>query len=418
MESGREDVDGSLEGSTRHNLAMVEVFGANWCPDCKRTKQFLQDQRIPFRSINVEEDEDGRRRVEDASDGKLIIPLVVFPDGQELIEPSNAQIAQLLGLTIQGERSFYDLVIIGGGPTGLTAGIYAAREGIATLILDRGALGGQAGATERVDNYPGFPDGVSGEELASLYVAHAKRYGVEMLQGVAVSGVARSGGELLITVDGGQSYRAKAVLIASGSTYRRLEIPGESDLIGAGVHFCATCDGPFYRGAKNLVVIGGGNSALEESLFLSQFVEHVTILEARDRLSASTLLQERIASDPKFAVHTGVKVQAFEAGDDHHLSAVVIDEGHGEERIRAAGAFVFIGLTPNSAFVRDSIELDEAGFIVTRSAMETSMPGVFAAGDVRLGSTKQIASAVGEGAAALIMIRTYLDAFETPAASA
>ncbi len=393
----------------------VRVLGATWCPDCHRARQFLSDQRVSYVFVDVEVNAEAKAEVEARSDGKLIIPLIVFPDDSYLIEPDNAALAEKLGLSIRASRTFYDMIVIGAGPAGLTSAIYAAREGISTLVLDRGALGGQAGVTERVDNYPGFPDGITGEELVGRYVAHAQRYGVEMLSGVAVTTVARVEGEelLRIVTDQGIEYRCSALVLAPGSTYRKLGVPGEDDLVGAGIHFCATCDGPFYRGAKNLLVIGGGNSALEEGLFLTQFAEKVTILQVAPTLTASQVLQERVRDDPRFEIHTGVQIQEFKVGENGRLDGVIANVD-GEVRVfEGDGAFIFIGLSPNSDFLQGTIDLDERGFIVTDGAMATSMPGVFAAGDVRKGSTKQIASAVGEGAAALIMVRSYLERIKT-----
>jgi thioredoxin reductase (NADPH) len=200
------------------------------------------------------------------------------------------------------------------------------------------------------------------------------------------------------------------VIVATGSTYRRLNVPGEDDLIGAGVHFCATCDAPFYKGAEEIVVIGGGNSALEEGLYLSQFAHRVRVL-ARSGLSASPVLQERVRSDPQFDVRTGVDIVKLE-GERGRFSAVVARDRDSQEILRfpAAAAFVFIGLKPNSAFLGEAIDRDAGGFLVTSPTMETSVPGVFAAGDVRSGATKQLGSAVGDGIAALLMARRYLEA--------
>ena len=200
------------------------------------------------------------------------------------------------------------------------------------------------------------------------------------------------------------------MIVATGSTYRRLDVPGEDSLIGAGVHFCATCDGPFYKGADELVVIGGGNSALEEGLHLSEYAKQVRVL-ARSGLSASAVLQERVRSDPQLIVHTGVDIVELEGKRGRFAAVVARDRETGEEhRFPATAAFVFIGLDPNSDFLGDAVERDEAGFLVTSATMETSMPGVFAAGDVRAGSTKQLGSAVGDGIAALLMVRRHLEA--------
>ncbi len=386
---------------------IVRILGANWCPDCIRAKQFLSDQRVPYLFFDVDRDLNAKQEALERNGGKLVIPVIEFPNGALLVEPDNAEIAKVLELKIEASKPQYDLVVVGAGPAGLTTGIYASREGIDTLLLDKGALGGQAGATERVDNYPGFPGGIGGEALATLYVDHARDSGVEMLSGVAVTAIRRNGRMVDVETDQGACYRAKAVVVATGSTYRRLGVPGESDLIGSGIHFCATCDGPFYRGAKNLVVVGGGNSGLEEGVFLSRFAERITIIQDLEELTASKILKNRVQNDSRFEILTSTKVLRF-IGEEGKLRGVEV-ERHGEvSAIVTDGVFVFIGLTPNSGFLNGSLELDASGFISTSAAFATSLPGVFAAGDVRSGSTKQIAASVGEGAAVLLTVRDYL----------
>jgi thioredoxin reductase (NADPH) len=271
-------------------------------------------------------------------------------------------------------------------------------------------MGGQAGITDKIDNYPGFPDGVSGGELAERFVAQARRYGVELVSAVSVTAVERDGDDLLTSLSSGQQLTSHAVIVATGSTYKRLDVPGEDDLIGAGVHFCATCDGPFYKGADEVVVIGGGNSALEEGLHLSEFAKKVKVLAHSD-LSASPVLQERVRSDPQFDIRTGVDIVELEGERGRFAAVVARDRDSGKvSRFPAAAAFVFIGLKPNNGFLGEDVERDAGGFLVTSPTMETSLGGVFAAGDVRSGSTKQLGSAVGDGIAALLMTRRYLEA--------
>jgi thioredoxin reductase (NADPH) len=394
-------------------MADITLYGAPWCPDCKRSKQFLSEQRIAFDWVDIDQNPEGARFVQEKNNGAQIIPTIVFGDGSFLAEPTNAELAQKLGLKLEAERHFYELVIVGGGPAALTASIYAAREGIESLIVERSAIGGQAGVTERIDNYPGFPEGIGGAELASRIRQQAERYGVEMLQAVEVTGLARVKGEDAIEVEASQGghYDGRAVIIATGSSYRRLGVPGEDDLIGAGIHFCATCDGPFYKGAKEVLVIGGGNSGVEEGLFLSQFAEMVRVVEHSPELKASALLQEKIRDHPQFEIHTNTDVTEFVKGPDGKLGAVrALDRGTGEElEWNPAGAFVFIGLDPNTAFLRGAVELDRWGFVRTDRTFETSMHGVFAAGDVRAGSTKQLGAAIGEGVTALLMVRAHLE---------
>ena len=389
-------------------MAEITVYGAPWCPDCKRSKKFLVEHRVPFRWVDVDEDAEGLRFIEELQKGGRTIPTIVFPEGDHLLEPSDGDLARRLGLRLEADRAAYDLAIVGGGPAGLAAAIYAAREGISALVVDRSALGGQAGVTERVDNYPGFPDGIGGSELAERFVTQARRYGVEMLAAVGVDGLEPDGSHTVLRLAGGQRVCAQVVLVATGSSYRRLGVPGEDELIGAGVHFCATCDGPFYKGAEELLVVGGGNSGLEEGMFLSQFADRIRLVEFAPELKASRLLQDKVRSDPKFAIHTNTEVVELR-GRPKLEEVVARDRTSGEEfRWHPRGAFVFIGLDPNSAFLKGTVDLDRWGFVVT-DGYATSTPGVFCAGDVRAGSTKQLGAAVGEGIAALLEIRRHLE---------
>jgi thioredoxin reductase (NADPH) len=389
---------------------VMTVYGAPWCPHCKRVKKFLAAHRVRYANVDIDASPEAIGRLKELQDGGQIIPTVVYADGTHEVNPSDEALAHRIGLTVEADRSAYDLVVVGGGPAGLAAAIYAAREGIDVVVVDASALGGQAGVSDRIDNYPGFPDGISGSELAGRFVAQARRYGVELVSAVSVTAVERDRDDLLTSLSSGQQLTSHAVIVATGSTYRRLDVPGEEDLIGAGVHFCATCDGPFYKGTEEVVVIGGGNSALEEGLHLSEFAQRVRVL-ARSGLSASPVLQERVRSDPQFDIRTGVDIVELEGGRGR-LTAVVARDRDTQKILRfpAAAAFVFIGLKPNGAFLSDAVERDAGGFLVTSPTMETSMTGVFAAGDVRSGSTKQLGSAVGDGIAALLMTRRYLEA--------
>jgi thioredoxin reductase (NADPH) len=387
----------------------ITLYGTNWCGDCKRAKQFFGEQRVHYDFVDVDTDAAGMAYVEKVNAGKQVIPVIVFEDGSTLVEPSNADLAKKLGLQTVAKRHFYDVVVVGSGPAGLTAALYAAREGLDTLVIERAGVGGQAGVTELLDNFPGFPEGVSGAEFAERLRAQSERFGVEILTAQEVTGVRADGRYKCVTTGDGEDYRAGAVLLALGSTYRRLGIPGEEDFIGAGVHFCATCDGAFYRG-KDIVVVGGGNSAAEESVFLTRFADKVTIVTQDKALTASMVAQEKVAENAKIEVVTGASPSEFH-GDSRLREVVLRDVQSGAERtITPDGVFVFIGLTPNTELVRDLISLDEFGFVQTDIGLQTSMPGVFAAGDVRAGSTKQAASAAGEGAAVALSIRRYLEA--------
>jgi thioredoxin reductase (NADPH) len=390
-------------------MADITVYGAPWCPDCRRTKKFLGEQRVPYVWVDIDDDAGGLATVERLQNGGRTIPTVVFEGGDHLVDPDNQALARRLGLTLDAKRGSYDLAIVGGGPAGLAAAIYAAREGIDAVVVERSALGGQAGVTERIDNYPGFPDGVGGGELADRFIEQARRYQVELLSALGVESLAPDGDDVCLRLGNGKEISAHAVLVATGSTYRRLGVPGEDDLIGAGVHFCATCDGPFYRGADELLVVGGGNSAVEEGIFLSQFAKRVRIVERGPKLAASQLLQDRVLNDKRFVVQTDTTVTALTG--KNRLESVQLRGPGGDETATPAAAFIFVGLDPNSEFLQSNgIEVDEAGFVCASNCFETSMPGVYVAGDVRAGSTKQLGSAVGDGIAALLAIRSYLQA--------
>jgi thioredoxin reductase (NADPH) len=413
-----------MENTTR---AGISLYGAHWCPDCRTSKQFLGEHQVSYHWVDIEQDKAGEQFVLQKNHGKRIIPTIVFADGSVLVEPSNAQLAAKLGLKTTATHHHYDLIVVGGGPAGLTAALYAAREGIDTLVIERAALGGQATATERLENVPGFAEGVEGAVFASQLRKQAERFGVEMLQAQEVVGLRSNRNYHYADTADGSVYSARALLLTTGSRYQRLRVPGEEDFIGAGIHFCATCDGPFYKG-QPVLVVGGGNSAAEESLFLVKFVAKVTLLVRSAALKATRVIREKAHSHPKIEIRFNTEVVRFE-GSGGKLKAVEIrnNQTGDQEMIHPAGVFVFIGLTPNSAILDDTeVRRNPWGFVITgrdlvydrqpvpgfeeREPMflETSVPGLFAAGDVRQGSTKQVASAAGEGATAALLIRDYL----------
>lgn len=410
-----------------HDQPTITLYGAHWCPDCRRSKQFLGEHQIPYQWVDIEQDEAAEQFVIQTNAGKRIIPTIVFDDGSFLVEPSNAALAAKLGLKTSAKRSHYPLIVIGGGPAGLTAALYMAREGVDTLVIERAALGGQAAGTERLDNMPGFPEGVAGIDFANRLRAQAERFGVELLQAQDVTGITSRDNYHVVHTADGNAYSACAVLVTTGSRYRRLGVPGESEYLGAGVHFCATCDGPFYKG-KHVAVIGGGNSATEESMLLTKFADKVTIFVRGDEFRASKIAQEAVLRDPRVDVRWNTEVQEFTGGDSKLKHVRLVNNRTGAtEEFPVDGAFVFIGLDPNTGFLQNSdVQLDPWGFVITGhplvhdgrtlpgfearepAVLETSVPGIFAAGDVRNGSTKQVASATGEGATAALLIREYL----------
>jgi thioredoxin reductase (NADPH) len=386
----------------------ITVYSTVWCPDCKRAKKFFGEQRIPYVNVDIEQDPEAMAFVEQINDGKRIIPTIVFPDGAMLVEPSNAQLAAKLGLKTKALRQYYDAIIVGGGPAGLTAALYMAREGLDTLVIEKAGLGGQAGTTQVLENYPGFDEGISGAEFADRLSRQARKFGVEIMQANEVTDVFPQGPYWCAITSDGVEYGAKAMLLTTGAHYRRLNIPGEDELIGTNIHFCATCDGAFYKG-KKVLVIGGGNSGFEEGLFLTKFASQVDIVEFLPEVKASKALQLKVGEQPNMTVTTNHAVKQFKVQNSRLAGVVVEDRATGEVKEWAyEGVFVFIGLSPNSQVVKNRVETDRYGFVTTDKTLMATLPGLFVAGDVRAGSTKQAAAATGEGATAALMIREYL----------
>jgi thioredoxin reductase (NADPH) len=387
----------------------IVVYGTTWCPDCRSAKNFLGEHRIQYVWVDIEEDAMAMADVERLNDGRRSVPTIVFPDGSLLVEPSDEALARKLDLRSTAKRSFYDLIIVGGGPAGLTTAIYAAREGLDVLVIERRVPGGQAGSTQRMDNYPGFDEGISGAEFASRLTNQATKFGVEILKATSVRCIAREGRYRCVETSDGTDYTGRAVLVSTGSRYRLLNVPGEAGLIGSTIHYyCAVCDGPFYKD-KNVLVVGGGNSGFQEGLHLTRWAKHVTIVEFLPEIRASKLLQDAAIGREDVTVVTNHEVKAFRGTRGKLAGVEVQDRASGEiQTWHPDGVFIFAGLKPNTDWLPAEIERDRFGFIQTDAKLETSMPGVFAAGDVRAGSTKQAAAAAGEGATAALMVRAYL----------
>ena len=299
-----------------------------------------------------------------------------------------------------------DVVMIGAGPASLSASIYTTREDIKTVLYEKGVIGGLAAITDWVDNYPGFPKGLAGLDLAEDLRKQAERFGADIRLGeVSKIILNEDGTKTLTTTDG--DIKAKAVLIGTGSDYKKLGIPGEQEFYGRGVHYCATCDGAFYRD-KHLVVVGGGNSAVQEALFLTKFASKIDMLVRSDLRASDVLIKELEAND-KITIHKDTTTDEI-VGQDNKVVKVIGTRDGQKVEFPTDGVFVFIGLLPNTGFLKDSsIDLDEVRLVKTDQHLQTNMKGVFAAGDVRSGATMQIASAVGEGATAALRLREYLD---------
>jgi thioredoxin reductase (NADPH) len=300
----------------------------------------------------------------------------------------------------------YEVIIIGGGPAGLTAGLYTSRAGLNTLLIENALPGGQMITTEMIENYPGFPEGISGEELSRLIEEQAKRFGLNMVN-QEVLGVLLEGDQKIVRTHESK-YSSEVLIIASGTEYRRLGVPGEETFVGKGVSFCATCDGAFFKDSR-IVVVGGGDSALTEAIFLTKFAKEVTIIHRRDALRATKIYQDRALANPKIKFLWNSVVQEIK-GDKSVQSIFVKNVKTGEvTEHETEGVFLFVGLSPRTQFLKDLVQTDKEGYILTNENCETSVGGIFAAGDCRKKLLRQIATAVGDGATAAFAAEKYLE---------
>jgi len=385
-------------------VAKVVLYGAEWCPFCQAAKLWLETNKIDFdyRDADVEGVRDEMKKF--VPDNETI-PVVVI-DGTGYVNPEHSFLAKELGVESKADTAVHDVVVVGAGPAALAAAIYTTREDLDTVLIEKGVIGGLAAITDQVDNYPGFPDGVTGMALAESLEKQAVRFGTKF-EYAEVTAIENRGDYKRVITNMGEIF-GKSILIATGSDWKKLGIPGELEFYGRGVHYCATCDGPVYRD-KKLVVVGGGNSAVQESIFLTKFVSHIDLLVRGDSLRASEILQHELANHTdKITIHYNTKPIEI-IGEEGRLVQKVLAEKDGKPvNIECNGVFVFIGLLPTTGFLKYSLELDEFGFVKTDNDLMTTIDGVFAAGDVRSGATLQIASAVGEGATAALKIREYL----------
>ena len=300
----------------------------------------------------------------------------------------------------------YDVIIIGGGPAGMTAGLYASRARLRTLLIENGLFGGQMTTTELIENYPGFPQGVSGEELSRLMEKQAKRFGMEAISDEVTEVSLEKDLKRVKTYEG--EFFCRALIICTGTEYRKLGVPGEEKFKGRGISYCATCDGAFFRDSR-IIVVGGVDSALTEALFLTKFVSELTIIHRRDALRATKIYQERVLSNPKIKFLWNSVVQEIK-GDSVVRSVVVKNVKSGEvKEVETEGAFLFIGLTPRTQFLKELVQMDESGYIVTNENYETSIKGIFTAGDCRKKLLRQISTSVGDGATAAFAAEKYLE---------
>lgn len=397
-------------------MQVIQLFGADWCPDCHRAKAFLKENQVNFEFVDVDAQPEAAKLVEQINKGKRIIPTLLI-DGEPYTNPDNGILRSVLGIEVVEDKTVYDSVIIGAGAAGLTTAIYAQRDGFSTLILEKKNIGGNAYLTDKIENYPGF-EVISGPALMQKMADQAQKLGTIIRQGTDVRGIFKEAGRFRLETNLGEYY-ARTVVVATGSSYRKLGIPGEVDLIGSGVHFCATCDGAFYKN-KEVVVVGGGNSALEEGMHLAGIAKKVTFINLTDKFTAtSTYLDQLVQYDNIEVHHNSQTIEFVSDGSGLFQGAKIQHTTTGETRlVQADGAFVFIGLVPNTGFVKKTVALDERKFVVTDENHQTSVPGIFAAGDGRKGAIAQVAFAVGEGVAASYGIRKYLKASLTSLATA
>lgn len=384
----------------------VIYYGADWCADCKMAREYFKKRGIEYEAHDIDTEPGAKETMLRITNGRNAIPTIVIGD-TIMQEPTAAQLDEALQIkpTLESQH-VNEVIMIGAGPTSLAAAIYTTREDIDTVLYEKGVIGGLAATTDWVDNYPGFPEGISGLDLAENLRKQAERFGAK-IELAEVTGVSSEDGLVKLVTTDGDRY-AKAVLIATGSDYKKLGIPGEDTYYARGVHYCATCDGAFYRD-KKIAVVGGGNSAVQEALFLTKFASHIDLL-VRSELRASEVLIHQLEKNDKITVHLGTTTDEI-VGDNTKVDKVLGTDTASGKKVELAvdGVFVFIGLKPNTGFLQSSaIEFDEVGLIKTDANLQTAIPGVFAAGDVRSGATMQIASAVGEGATAALRIREYL----------
>ena len=422
-------LDDLLSGWTSHvrlPFEGIRVAGSRWSPQSYAARDFLARNQVPYRWVDIDQDAPTRALAVSLAGDPPRLPVVLFPDGSALIAPSTAELAERAGLYAVATRPFYDLVIIGGGPAGLANAVYGASEGLHTLLIEQAAPGGQAGTSSFIENYLGFPGGVTGADLAQRAAAQAKRFGAEMMVGHAVAGLRREDPYRVVTLANGHEVSCHALVLATGMAVRELEVPGVSRLIGAGVYYgAAMSEATLYRG-QDVAIVGGANSAGQSALFLSRYARNVTMVVRARGLSPrmSKYLVDRIATMANIEVLNGVEL--IEACGDGHLEKVALRHlDSGDTRtLDLAAMFVFIGTAPRSEGFAGFVERDEKGFIVTGLDLprrdrawplerdplmfETSVPGVFAVGDVRSGANRRIASAVGEGSAAIYSVHKYL----------
>ncbi|QBI20072.1 response regulator [Egibacter rhizosphaerae] len=406
-------------------VADLRVIGHRWSPASHAVRQLLARNLVPYRWLDLEREPEATTLLELVGEDTAGLPVVVLGDGNAMSRPGLPELAQAVGLKVQAERATYDLVVIGAGPAGLAAGVYGASEGLSTLVVDQISAGGQAGTSSRIENYLGFPAGLSGADLTMRAHQQASRFGAEILTPVCAVRIDRVDPYRIVRLDDGSEVTASGVVVATGVSYRTLQVPGVEGLTGAGVYYAAGRSEALDHEGGEMFVIGGGNSAGQGAMFLTNHAAHVTLLVREPSLAGtmSRYLQEQLESADNLSIRYGTVVTEVKGSD--HLEALVLAGGDGTtETVPADALFVFIGMAPRTDWVQPVVATDPAGFLLTGLEvgvrpqgwnvarqplqLETSAPGVFAAGDVRAGSIKRVASAVGEGAMAVRFVHEHL----------
>ncbi len=413
----------------------IRVVGHRWSPPGHQIRSFLARNLVPYRWVDVEEDPDATRLLESADADPSRLPLVIYPDGSTQARPSSTEIAKRIGLQTQPDSSSYDLVIIGAGPGGLASAVYGASEGLSTLLLECQAPGGQAGLSSRIENYLGFPVGLSGSDLARRAVSQARRFGAEILTPVEACRLRVAGDYRVVECSDGNELSCQALIIATGVSYRLLDLPGADRLTGAGIYYGAAIPEALAVRGKDIFVVGGGNSAGQTAMYLSGYADSVTLLVRGDRLAGgmSRYLIAQIEETENIHVRTRT-VMTEATGEDHLESVTLLDSStNSSESVATEAVFVFIGANAQTEWLGDTLERDTRGYILTGPDLlreggrphgwsaprdplwlESSIPGVFVAGDVRHGSTPRVASAVGEGAMAVRFVHIHLNSPSLP----
>ncbi|MBP5975315.1 FAD-dependent oxidoreductase [Brasilonema sp. CT11] len=407
----------------------IRVIGNRWSPYSHQVKDFLARNQVPYQWLDIELSEEAQKLAEYAECDKLHLPIVLFGDGSHVMQPTNLQVAEKIGLRTQAEKPFYDLIIVGGGPAGLAAAVYGASEGLRTVMIEREAPGGQAGTSSRIENYLGFPTGLSGGDLARRGVTQARRFGVEILTPQEVKGIRVENQYRFVQLEDASEISCHALMLALGVSWRRLDIPGLDRLTGAGVYYGAAQAEAMSCQDEDVYIVGGANSAGQAAMYFSRYAKHVTMLIRGDSLtkSMSQYLIDQIAQTPNITVKTHSSVR--EAKGETSLESITIHNSlTGEtQTVPATSLFIFIGAVPRTEWLDGVIERDQHGYIITGPdlqkdgqrikgwtlerdpyLLETNIPGVFAVGDVRHGSVKRVASGVGEGSICVQFVHRYL----------